>query len=1077
MDKTFTGSLLPYVKRCLLAILFFGICLHTNAHSIYDELKEKLTFQIKASDAATVLQHLQRQTRYTFTFDNGDLKKVQLSEVNLGEVTLGEALRYLHQKYGLQFSLANRNISVKAALKQVETGHVTGRVLDARTNDPVIGATVRVAEKGTTTDVNGQYDLELPVGVYSLTISYLGYATKRITDVNIRKGMPFILNISMETRKGTLKTVEVVSSARKESVAALYLRQKNNAALSDGISAEQIKVTPDNNAAQVLKRVSGLTVQDDKFVTVRGLSDRYNNVTLNGATLPSTEPNRRNFSFDIMPAALIDNIVVNKTATPDLPTEFAGGLVQVNTKDIPENNYAVIGIGGGYNTNSVGRHLAGAPRGDRDYLGFDDGRRTWWKDKWNRFEYAAAYRAGDYQKMSELNQRIPNNWGLHNYSYSPQQNYQFSLGRRIRLKNEGFIGLTIGGTYRHEELIEDEERRTNYGTQYDFKGTANLFRSSLGGVANIAYQRKGQKIAFKNLYNHLFTNETNVYIGPIVSFGSGVDVTRNYSSLTLINDIIHNRLEGEHGIGKKGFRIDWSADMINVKRDQPDTRYSLGIHSPGQPEGYYEYYLGEKTGFLGVGSSMFNSALKERRFNWTANMTIPFTIRNYKQKIKAGYAGAYRDAYFESIGLLYVKDPQAASNPKFGETEGLPDYKLFGPEYLKPGYLSLFPAGPNATGGSAGEDYQGIQQLHAGYVMLDAGFLKRFRLVGGVRLEQNRVEVNTQTYNPNTGYPLDSVVTYNKRNWLPSANLIYSLTDKMNIRLAYSETLSRPDFRERSAFRYYEFKERTPYNGATGLKDAKVTNMDVRYEYYISANEVASISGFYKEFASPIELVVGGTPSGQAYFYFNLRSSTAYGLEADFRKSLGFMDKSSAFWKNIYISGNATWMKGNVRYNTGEMLNAVNSSSGGQFSQLPPDSRKRPLQGLSPYIYNTGIGYFGKPVGLNVSYNKYGRRIVAGGLYPYMDQYEHPRDVLDLQISTRLLKDKLDLRLNISDLLQQPFVIYDNVNKNGIAERTEDMRDNINNDPEGLKYNPDLDYTRFRSFRGSNISLNISYNF
>src|SRR5690606_6617223 len=169
------------------------------------------------------------------------------------------------------------------------------------------------------------------------------------------------------------KEVVVTANYRKASVEGLYALQKNNAALSDGISAEQIRVTPDNNAAQVLKRVSGLTVQDDKFVTVRGLSDRYNNVLLNGAALPSTEPNRRNFSFDIIPSGLIDNIIVNKTATPDMPAEFAGGLVQVTTKDIPDDNYASVTVGSGYNTNTIGRDMYSTKRGGNDYLGYVDG--------------------------------------------------------------------------------------------------------------------------------------------------------------------------------------------------------------------------------------------------------------------------------------------------------------------------------------------------------------------------------------------------------------------------------------------------------------------------------------------------------------------------------------------------------------------------------------------------------------------------------------------------------------------------------------------------------------------------------
>lgn len=1080
MNRTFTGVLLSGMKYYLsLCLCCFLLQAAYAQQSSYTNLPEKVNYRSASINASALLQQLQASTGYTFSFDYESLTKIVVADVHFNNIALGKALEFLHDRYGLLFSVvASRNISVQAGAIPVKAmGEVNGQVLDAKTNDPIIGATIQTGKYGAVTDINGQYHLELPPGTYTLSISSIGYTTKKITDVVVTERKPLILPVALSLQKSTLKGVEVVASAKKETVAALYLRQKNNAALSDGISAEQIRVTPDNNAAQVLKRVSGLTIQDDKFVTVRGLSDRYNNVVLNGATLPSTEPNRRNFSFDIIPSGLIDNIVVNKTATPDMPAEFAGGLVQVNTRDLPEANYFQVGAGGGYNTNTVGRSVLGTVRGDKDYLGFDDGRRTWWKDKWDRFEYARAIRANDYNKMGEMNQRIPNNWGIYKYKYTPQQSYQLNLGRRFALPNKDFIGLTAGVIYRHEEHIEDEERRTNYGRQFDFKGTTNVFKSSLGGILNLAYQGKGYKIALKNVYNHLFSNETVLYTGPIAGFGREDDINRNYTSMTIINNLLHNRLEGEHSIGKKGIRLDWSGDMINTKRDQPDTRYYMGFRSPNDPEGYYTPYLGERNGFLGVGTSLFNSELKEKRYNWATNITIPFMTGAEKQKIKMGYAGTYRDADFTSVGLLYAPDPMALTNPKFGETDGLPEYTLFGPDYMKPGYLFLDPTGPNGNGGAEGEEYSGIQRLHAGYLMLDASFLKKFRFTGGVRLEQNRVEVNTRAFNPVNGYSLDSLVVYDKKNWLPSANLIYSLTDKMNIRLAYSQTLSRPDFRERSSFVYYEFKERTTYNGAKALRDALITNMDLRYEYYISANEIFSVSGFYKKFDSPVELVAGGTASGQVYYYFNLRSSTAYGAEVDFRKSLGFINPQSTFLNNLFISGNATWMKANVKYNTQEMLAAANNVTGGSQETLPPDSRNRPLQGLSPYVYNAGIGYFGKPVGLNLSYNRYGRRIVAGGLYPYADQYENPRDVLDLQISTRLLRNKLEMRLNISDLLQQPFIIYDNISKNGVPERTDDLRDNVNDDPKGTGYNADLDYTRYRSFRGSNISLNLGYTF
>jgi len=1066
----------------IIMMLSFN-CFLLNAQSMvlaaqsYHALNDRVQLRPGMTTVAAVIETLKQQTSYTFVYDPEYLQKCALpGDGFIRERSLSGILSFLDQNTPVDIAYADNTVAIRQGKadkpKAQERGHITGKVVDNR-NQPLPGVTIRVTGaaggRGTVTQVDGTYDLELEPGTYTLEFSFISYSTRRITEVVVKEKGVTSLNVVMTASSAALKEVVVTATYRKASVEGLYALQKNNAALSDGISAEQIALTPDNNAAQVLKRVSGLTVQDDKFVTVRGLSDRYNNVLLNGAALPSTEPNRRNFSFDIIPSGLIDNIIVNKTATPDMPGEFAGGLVQVTTKDIPDFNYASVTVGSGYNTNSIGRDLYSTKRGRNDYLGYDDGNRNWWRNgTWDRFEYVGA----DAEKRGEMNRRIPNNWGLYKYSYSPVQNYQLNAGRRISLRNGGRIGITGAVMYRHEEKIEDEERRTYLGDQYDFTGSTYNFRSATGVLLNAAYLKGVHKIALKNLYNHLFTTETNVYDGTIQGFGGTYAGT--YTGITLINDIRQHRLEGEHAVGKKGIKLEWNGDWVNVRRSQPDSRNLLGFREPTDPPGYYHYNFNDGAGFLGRGASIYNSYLEEDRYNWSANVSLPFTVAGQKEKIKIGYAGTYREANFQSVGMIARNSGQAYGD----ESKGLPDYEALAPGFFRPGYLYYHLTGPRSS--ATGDDYTGIQRLQAGYAMLDLNFLKHFRFIGGVRMENNHAEVNTVTFAVTTGLPVDSTVVYDKVDWLPSANLIYSLTPRMNIRLAYAETLSRPEFRERSSYIYYEFRERTEYKGAYGLKDARVRNMDLRYEFYPSVGEVISVSGFYKRFESPVELVVGGVQGGgQIYYYFNLRSSTAVGVEMDFRKSLGFIDPASRFWRNLYISGNGSWMKANVRYNTEEMLRAANGEGSTNFDELPPDSRDRPLQGLSPYVINGGIGYMGKPVGINVSYNRYGRRIVAGGLYPYADQYENPRDVLDLQLSTCLLKDKLDIRLNLSDLLQQHFIIYDNVklNEGGGVPNLTDPKENVNNDPRGIGYNPDLDYTRYKSYRGTGVTLNVTYNF
>lgn len=1059
------------------------LALFAQAQEPVSSLKERVTVDVKSTDAAALLQVLQQQTTYTFTFDNAALKALPVRNIKFRNAELGEVLQHLKTNYGLQFSvMSNKNIGVvRGSAPAQANGKISGTIVDEENGQPIPGVTVRIGAVGATSAADGSFSISLPAGNYTITLSNIGYIKKEVTDMEVRAQETSTLNTSIKRAKGQLATVEVKASARKDGINSLYIQQRNNAAISDGISQEQIRRTPDNNVAQVLKRISGLTVQDDKFVTVRGLSERYNNVMVNGASLPSTEPNRKNFSFDIIPSSLVDNIVVNKTATPDMSAEFAGGLVQINVRDMPVENYTTVALGTGINTHSAGHPMVSLKRGKYDHLGFDDGNRTWWKDM-DQQQYRSWIGSKNREEIHRQNLTIPNNFGMRKFSYVPMQNYQLGLGRRYQLPKGRLIGLTLAGTYRHEEQRSSEMRY--FPSSFYFSDSASRvynFTTSLGALANITFQAPRHKLAFKNLYNRRFNTETADMWGKDFDKGSGSEVEL-YSSITTINSILHNRLEGEHTLTRHNIKVDWAADLIDVRRDQPDTRSVKSYESVALGEGYY--FLTEGQGFMVEGINIFNAALHEQKKNLALNITLPFMVRETEQKIKLGYSGSFRKANYESLALRLMND--GTVNQDVTKYFGKPDYELATPQYLRPDLLYYNLAGVGSVGDRPADNYEGDQRLHGVYLMADLKFLRRFRLVGGIRGERNKMDVNGITFDYATGRPVDSLMKISTTDWLPSANLTYQLTSESNLRLAYSKTMSRADFRERSRFMYYEFRERNVYRGAAKLDDATITNLDLRYEWYPGPGEIISISAFYKKFASPVEQIAARGNGGLLFYYFNLRSSENKGLEVDFRKSLGFISQSSSILKNIFISGNASIMKSNVGYNTDALLRASNGATGGNSTELPPDSRNRPLQGLSPYAVNAGIGYFGEHAGVNLGYNRFGKRILAGGTYPAEDQYEKPRDVLDLQLNARFFKKKLDVRFNISDILQQDHIVY----QNAIVGKPTDSGggsfgtnpDNINDpspngDPKGTNYGKDHDYTYTRVFKGRNMSINFTYKF
>lgn len=1031
----------------------------------------KVEIQPGGMSMTRLLSSIQSQTPFTFSHSEA-IGNLKLSNLGNGRTSLAALFTLLSKRYQLKFTQLGELIAISGLPTAARPGRITGKVLDER-GEPLPGASIKVIQTGQAvqSEISGTYVLNINPGNYIVEVSYISFQSQRITGVSVLEGETTPLNIVLKPTASALSEVVVTASYKKASVEGLYARQKNAAGMTDGISAEQIRVTPDNNTAQVLKRVSGLTVQDEKFVTVRGLSERYNNVTLNGASLPSTEPNRRNFAFDIIPSALVDNIVVNKTATPDQSAEFAGGLVQVTTRDLPEQNYMSLTLGTGYNTNSTGKPFYSYKLGKGAPFSFAGAGRNWWtKGDFPTQRFREATAAVDREQMAAFSKTIPNTYGLHNYGYRPVQNLQFSMGRRFELKDNNLLAFTLAATNRHEESIADEARYFPSFFYYsDSLSRAYNYNSSLGGLAGIAFQAGNNKLTFKSLYNRRLSSSTYDYYGESwFSRPSPVNLTNN---ILLENTLWQHRLEGEHVFSARRIRLDWAADMSSVNRDQPDNRLSNEYELTSTDS---HYLLADGNGLLQEGVTVFNARLKETKKNAALNLTVPLKFMGLEHRLKAGYLYSLRNADAASMGLRLFwngTSGQYDANVFNAATYGLKDYQLARPELMAPGLL--YYRLTNVEGAQSTDDYAGRQRVNAAYLMADLKLLPSLRLVGGLRLEDNRMRVNGTVYTVSQGIPVDTVANYHTRDWLPSANLTWSLNSKMNVRAAWSKTLARADMRERSTYRYYDPNERFTVNGAEGLRDTYIQNADLRWEYFAAPGEVLSFSLFYKRFTDPVELVTLAQGSGGLVnFYFNLLSSTNKGIEVDFRKSLGFLS-ADGWLSKIFLSGNYTIMQSDVVYDLAARLG------------LGTNTRKRPLMGLSPYSINGGLGYFGERYGINVSYNRFGRRLVVAGGLPYQDQYENPRDVIDLQLNANFLKKRLEARFNISDLLQQKVVIYQNVSADppSLDGNIQDVKPeiqfnpNVNNDPKGQNYNRAMDYTRHSVFRGRNISLNLTYNF
>jgi len=907
-----------------------------------------------------------------------------------------------------------------------KTSGITGIVSDVK-NNPLGGASVSVEnpKKNTTTSVTGDFLLLLPAGTYTLRISYVGFDTKRITDVVVAEGKQASLNVTLAaSNANTLNDVVVTSSAKKESANSLLRAQKNNASMTDGISAEQMKSLPDLNTAQSLARVSGVNVQGGKFVTIRGVSDRYNNVMINGSMLPSTEPNRRNFSFDIVPTSLVGNVVVSKTASPELPGEFTGGMVQVVTKDVPTKNFLEIAVGTGVNTATAGKEMLSFQRSEKAYLGGVEKDRFWFGEgrPFDAFEYFRAYNANDTAYTRRVAKSIPIRWGYYNYNYTPVQNYQLTGGFAKRFDGSKSIGVIAAVTYLNDQFLE--AGIANSISNYEYVANRYKFNTTIGSLLNVTYKSKQFKLALKNLYNGRYTHQVDDREGLNIS---QQNFQRRFSDVLFQSKLFQTRMEGEYLFTASNVKLDFYGDYIIFDREQPDTRYLTTF----QPK--YGVDLSQLT--LDYGG-LFASVFNEKRNNAGFNLAMPFTVKGAKQVFKVGYNYSRRTADYENTGLR-IRTP----NLNLIKNAGFVSYEtIVTPDKFADGTLLYSPAYSNNS--STGDTYEGLQQLQAAYAMLDLKLFEKLRVIGGMRYEDNRMDIATSIYLFDNGDSknTDTTTKYKEPEWLPSVNLVYSFTDKLNLRGAFSKTVARPDFVERSFIYYYDFSDQLIVQGDVGLKQTVVKNYDLRLEYYPSAGEILSVSLFYKDFAYPVERFFElGNPSNFIR-YKNQPSANAYGVEMDIRKNLGFIAKGSKLLDRFFATANVTLLTGDITTNDNVVSN-------------------RPIQGLAPYIINAGLAYQEKKWGANLAFNRSGRKIVNAGDVPSTIQFENPRSVLDLQFNTKLCKEKVELRLNIGDLLNQPFIIYSNFSATGAI------------DPKGDALNRAYDYINYDVKKGLNMLL------
>lgn len=867
---------------------------------------------------------------------------------------------------------------------------IKGKVTDSTTGEPLIGATIQIdgTPKATATDIDGLFAFSgLDENAnYTLAIKYISYKTKKIDGVRA-EAQPQVIEIKLTPDEQTLNEVTVTGVARKNTEIAVIQMTKSSPVIVSNVSAQEITKTQDTNAGEVIRRVPGVSLIDDKFVMVRGLSQRYNNVWINGGAVPSSEADSRAFSFDLIPSSQIDNMQIVKTPSPEYPADYTGGFITITTKDIPAENTAELSVGGNWNDITSFSDFKYAKGSGTDFLGFDSGMRGLNGGINSTLNSIAG------NGVDLLNNHLNNDWRVRNMNPVGDLKLSGSLGRRWKLGDRQ-LGMIAAFNYSNEYRKYEDMQNNLFGVYDADKDQSNYLRYSvddqynhnvrLGAMLNFTLLSAdgNSKYQLKNIFNQIGNDRYTWREGLSAQSDNENSAEYYYRSRTTYN----GQITGKHTFALD--ELDWSASYSYANRNVPDRRRYL-INDALEP------------GVMQLTSpndiSREWTKLDEHIVSAAVNDKHDFKFGSFTPSLKFGAYGEYRTRKYTTRDFIY--NWNAASNTlpdgfrQFDLSEMLSDESYFGADRL---YLLEEQHMRN--------NYKGNNYLGAGYFAANIP-LGNFNIYAGLRYEYDHMELITNTRD-NAESPFSHNYEYN--DLFPSVNTTYKINDKHQLRLSYGKTVNRPEFREVSPSVFYDFDLASNVQGNTDLKPCYIQNVDFRYEFYPSKGELISIAAFYKYFDSPIEwtyTVTGGT--SLVYSYMNAQRANNYGIELDIRKDLSFIGLPGFSW-----SFNGALIKSRVKFEAGSK------------------EEDRPMQGQSPYLVNTGLFYKNDKLQLDVAllYNRIGKRIIGVGrsegttsgneALRVPDSYEMPRDVIDLSASKKF-GNHWELKLSIRDLLAQ----------------------------------------------------------
>ncbi len=1000
--------------------IFLTLVMFALSATGQDLASKKIDLNFKDLSLKMALLEVQKQSDIRFVYGQ-DVNKYSTIKISIVEkdITVQTAIELILKKTNLKYIQEGSNVMIdekpgaatpkaRPQSNRQTKGIIRGKIIDGETEEPLIGASITIEQLsiGATADVHGNFKLDnVPEGIYTISVSFIGYQKSLIHDLQVKEGATTIVNVKLQTSAGELNEVtvtaksEIILENSTERSLVSEIHESDN--IITGISNEQISKSLDRDAGQVVRRVSGVSILNDRFVLIRGMDPRYTLTLLNDMVAPSSESDTRNFSYDMISSTVIDRITIGKSSSPEYTSDYAGGVVKIYTKNSSAVSKLQIQLSAQFRPGSTGKATYGSDNNSKtDWLGFDDGSRAVPKELIN------GEVPVDPAQNAAFARKLPDNWDLKHKTNSFDKraliNYYDSwlLGKK---KLSSLSSLN----YTRTSILNRVTNRFFNGENYNDSINQDVARITLLQNFKLSLNERNF-IELRGLLNQVGQDETNVRNSVYeqappeeLAFPQQRRVQYSYRSRGLYT----LQMNGDHKVNAEKGSLRWRIGFGRTNESIPDQRRFI-LARYGTDKGIYNLLLPNYPSTNTV--ARYYSHLQED--NYTAGLDYVLTKRSIT--FKSGLYADYRTREFNIKALNYYYDNNNF-DPQYNSPKG---YNL---QYNISPHLGANAILDNGRGiriydfsyiGTGNSSYTASNLQYAAYT--SASIIKhKLTITPGLRLEHTKFAME-----PKVKSSYSFAVDYPTLYLLPSLSAKYELSKKVLLRAGYGMTVNRPQFREAANVGSFDYNTYSTTLGNLDLKNATIQNFDLRGEWYLKPDELISVGIFYKSLSHPIETVTTfDSESRRQISFANADKATVLGAELEIRKKFDFINHSWANHFSVIVNG--TYIISQVDLSS-QILADPSFHGYGRTT--------RPLQGTSPYVINAGLYYDNVKIGTQVSmlYNTMGQRLLLTSLETTSsDLYELPRHEFDVSL-TQSINAWLQVKVGVQNILNSPFRFY-----------------------------------------------------